>query len=151
MGVPPAVLVNTIKGSLIGEMSNSVLIFIVVAIGASVLLRKTVWGRKVELIGLNPTAAHFAGVDVERTITIPFGLNGVLAAIAGIMSAGYTLHHAFAMGYNKVGVADCLSCFSKHDRQHARQLKEAGLYLIENHYGLVASSDQIIQIISGKG
>ncbi|MBN1835402.1 MAG: hypothetical protein JW820_06090 [Spirochaetales bacterium] len=32
MGVPPAVLVNTIKGSLIGEMSSSVLIFIVAAI-----------------------------------------------------------------------------------------------------------------------
>ena len=89
MGVPPAVLVNTIKGSLIGEMSNSVLIFIVVAIIALVLLRKTVWGRKVELIGLNSTAAHFAGVDVERTVTITFGLNGVLAAIAGIMSTGY--------------------------------------------------------------
>jgi len=89
MGVPPAALVNAIKGSLIGEMSNSVLMFIVVAIVALVLLRKTVWGRKVELIGLNPTAAHFAGVDVERTITITFGFNGVLAAIAGIMSAGY--------------------------------------------------------------
>jgi len=89
MGVPPAMLVNTIKGSRIGEMSNSVLIFIVVAIIALVLLRKTVWGRKVELIGLNLTAAHFAGVNVERTITITFGLNGVLAAIAGIMSAGY--------------------------------------------------------------
>jgi len=89
MGVPPTVLVNTIKGSLIGEMSNSVLMFIVVAIVALVMLRKTVWGRKVELIGLNPRAAHFAGVDVERTITITFGFNGVLAAIAGIMSVGY--------------------------------------------------------------
>jgi ribose/xylose/arabinose/galactoside ABC-type transport system permease subunit len=89
MGVPPAALVNTIKGSLIGKMSNSVLMFIVVAIVALIVLRKTVWGRKVELIGLNPTAAHFAGVDVNRTITITFGFNGVLAAIAGIMSAGY--------------------------------------------------------------
>jgi len=89
MGVPPAVLVNVIKGSLIGEMSNSVLIFILIAIAALALLRKTVLGRKVELIGLNPTAAHFAGVDVERTITITFSLNGVLAAIAGIISVGY--------------------------------------------------------------
>jgi len=89
MGVPPAALVNAIKGSLIGEMSNSVLIFIVVAVAAHVLLRRTVWGRKVELIGLNQTAAHFAGVDVERTITVTFAFNGVLAAAAGIMSAGY--------------------------------------------------------------
>ena len=89
MGVPPAALVAAVKGSLIGQMSNSVLMFILVALLALVLLRKTVWGRKVELIGLNPTAAHFAGVDVERTVTITFGFNGLLAAIAGIMSAGY--------------------------------------------------------------
>ena len=89
MGVPPAALVRTIKGSLVGEMSNAVLIFLLVALAALVLLRKTVWGRKVELIGLNSTAAHFAGVDVERNITVTFGLNGLLAALAGIMSAGY--------------------------------------------------------------
>ena len=64
--------------------------------------------------------------------------------------AGDTLHHAFALGYHVVGVADCLACFSKHDRQHAEQLKENGLYLIENHYGLVTQSDEIIRIISGR-
>ena len=89
MGVPPAVLVNTVKGSLVGGVSNTILVFAGVALIALVLLRRTVFGRKVELIGLNATAAHFAGVDVERTITISFGFNGLLAAFAGIMSAGY--------------------------------------------------------------
>lgn len=64
--------------------------------------------------------------------------------------AGDTLHHAFALGYHVVGVADCLSCFSKHDRKHAEQLCQAGLYLIENHYGIAAHSGEIIQIISRK-
>ena len=88
LGVPPAALVSAIKGSLVGELSNSVLIFIVVALVALVLLRTTVWGRKVELIGLNPTASRFAGVDVNRIVTISFGFNGFLAALAGIMGAG---------------------------------------------------------------
>jgi ribose transport system permease protein len=89
MGVPPAALVGAIKGSLIGELSNSVLLFIVVAAASLVLLRKTVWGRKVELIGLNATAARFAGVDVDRIVTVSFGFNGFLAALAGIIGAGY--------------------------------------------------------------
>lgn len=59
-----------------------------------------------------------------------------------------TMHHAFALGYHVVGVSDCLSCFSKRDLQHAEQMKQAGLYLIENHYGLVVSSEEIIAIIS---
>lgn len=88
LGVPPAALVAAIKGSLIGEMSNSVLIFIVVAFVAQGILRTTVWGRKVELIGLNPTASRFAGVDVNRVVTVSFGFNGFLAALAGIMGAG---------------------------------------------------------------
>jgi nicotinamidase-related amidase len=62
-----------------------------------------------------------------------------------------TLHHAFALGYSVVGVADCLSCFTKRDRRHAEQLREAGLYLIENHYGVVARSTEIIEAISSKG
>ncbi len=59
-----------------------------------------------------------------------------------------TLHHAFALGYHVIGVGDCLSCMSRHDRRHAQQMKEAGLYLIENHYGVVASSAQVIQALS---
>jgi len=62
-----------------------------------------------------------------------------------------TLHHAFALGYHVIGVSDCLSCMSKRDRRHAEQMKEAGLYLIENHYGVVASSAQIIEAISHRG
>jgi len=65
--------------------------------------------------------------------------------------AGDTLHHAFALGYHVVGVADCLSCFSKHDRRHAEQLQADGLYLIENHYGVVSPSEEIIRIISRRG
>jgi ribose/xylose/arabinose/galactoside ABC-type transport system permease subunit len=65
-----------------------VFIFIVVALAAFAILRTTVWGRKVELIGLNPTASRFAGVDVNRVVTISFGFNGFLAALAGIMGAG---------------------------------------------------------------
>jgi ribose/xylose/arabinose/galactoside ABC-type transport system permease subunit len=73
----------------LGPLSNSVLIFAAAALVTLVLLRMTVWGRTVELIGLNPTAAHFAGVRVERTTTISFAYNGLLAAAAGIVSAGY--------------------------------------------------------------
>jgi ribose transport system permease protein len=88
MGVPPAGFVGAVKGTLVPGLSNSVLVFLVVALAALVLMRRTVWGRTVELIGLNPTAAHFAGVDVDRTVTLTFGLNGLLAAFAGLVSAG---------------------------------------------------------------
>lgn len=89
MGVPPQTLMNAVNGTLVPGISNSVVMFAVAAVVAYWLLRYTVWGRKVELIGLNPLAAHFSGVSVEGITTIAFVFNGLLAALAGIISAGY--------------------------------------------------------------
>ncbi|MBN2552045.1 MAG: isochorismatase family protein [Spirochaetales bacterium] len=92
----------------------------------------------------------FVGTNLD-TMLRSRGIDTLVVAGTDLnICAGDTLHHAFALGYNVVGAADCLACFSRHDREHARQLKEDGLYLIENHYGLVAYSDQIIRIISAK-
>ena len=107
----------------------------------------------------DPSFVGFTAVtmNVEHALTVARDVKALAPGILTVMGgphvtfcAGDTLHHAFALGYHVIGVADCLACFSKHDRKHARQLKEAGLYLIENHYGLVAPSEQIIQIISRK-
>jgi len=93
----------------------------------------------------------FVGTNLD-TMLRGRGIDTLVAAGADLnICVGDTLHHAFALGYHVVGAADCLSCFSKHDRRHAEQMKEAGLYLIRNHYGIVASSDEIIGIISRKG
>ena len=92
----------------------------------------------------------FAGTNLD-TMLRSRGIDTLVVAGTDLnICAGDTLHHAFALGFHVVGVADCLACFSKHDRKHARQLKENGLYLIQNHYGLVAKSDEIIRIISGR-
>ncbi len=92
----------------------------------------------------------FVGTNLD-TMLRSRGIDTLVMAGADLnVCVGDTLHQAFALGYHVVGVADCLSCFSKRDRRHAEQLKEAGLYLIENHYGVVAQSDEIIQIISDR-
>jgi ureidoacrylate peracid hydrolase len=61
--------------------------------------------------------------------------------------AGDTLHQAFALGYHVVAVSDCLACFSRNGREHAEQLKEMGLYLIENHFGIAVDSTTLIRIM----
>jgi nicotinamidase-related amidase len=93
----------------------------------------------------------FVGTNLD-TMLRSRGIETLVMAGADLnVCVADTLHHAFALGYGVVGVADCLSCFSRRDRRHADQMKEAGLYLIENHYGTVARSADIIEIISRKG
>jgi ureidoacrylate peracid hydrolase len=90
----------------------------------------------------------FVGTNLD-TMLRSRGIDTLVFAGADInICVGDTLHHAFALGYHVIGVADCLACFSKKGRRHADQMKDAGLYLIENHFGIVASSAEVIEIIS---
>jgi nicotinamidase-related amidase len=90
----------------------------------------------------------FVGTNLD-TMLRSRGIDTLVIAGADLnICVGDTFHHAFALGYHIVGVADCLSCFSKRGRRHAEQLKDAGLYLIQNHYGIVSQSEELIGIIS---
>ena len=75
--------------------------FVVLAIGFSLLLHFSTFGRGVYDIGLNDEAAHFTGVNVARTKLILFVLSGVVSAFAGIY---YTLRFGSARGDNATGM-----------------------------------------------
>lgn len=59
----------------------------VVAVLAAVLLGRTVWGRWLFALGRNPTAAHYAGVPVDRMVVLAYVLSSMLAALGGVLFA----------------------------------------------------------------
>jgi ribose transport system permease protein len=59
------------------------------AVGASVALHRTVWGRSVTAIGQNIRAARLAGVKVEPVRFATYTLCGALGGLAGALLAGY--------------------------------------------------------------
>jgi len=75
-------------------------IVIVCAVGFTVLLQATAFGRSLYAIGANPTAAAFSGIDVAKIRLRLFVLSGVLSAVAGIV---YTLRFTSARGDNGEG------------------------------------------------
>ncbi len=75
--------------------------FAVIAVLFVVLLHFSTFGRGIYDIGLNSEAAHFTGVDVERTKFLLFVLSGVVSAFAGIY---YTLRFGSARGDNATGL-----------------------------------------------
>jgi rhamnose transport system permease protein len=76
-------------------------LFVVLAILFALLLHFTSFGRGVFDIGLNSEAAHFTGVDVERSKFLLFVLAGAISALAGIY---YTLRFGSARGDNATGL-----------------------------------------------
>jgi ribose/xylose/arabinose/galactoside ABC-type transport system permease subunit len=73
--------------SLFGVIPYLVVMFCVLLVIFSVVLKKTVYGRHLYAIGSNKEAAYLSGIKVQRDKIIAFMLCGLTAAIAGIMLA----------------------------------------------------------------
>ena len=65
----------------------AVLVMIALIIAAFIFEKKTVFGRRIYLIGANPEAARLSGINVERYLTALFILSGLLAGITGVLLA----------------------------------------------------------------
>ncbi len=76
-------------------------LFVVLAVVSVLLLHFSSFGRGVYDIGLNGEAAHFTGVNVQRSKFLLFVFSGVVSALAGIY---YTLRFGSARGDNATGL-----------------------------------------------
>jgi rhamnose transport system permease protein len=80
------------------QLSWSTLMFVVLAIGFGVVLHLTSLGRSLYAIGLQPEAARFAGIRVNRVKLWLFVVSGVLAAFAGILFAMQNASVSYSAG-----------------------------------------------------
>jgi ribose transport system permease protein len=65
----------------------SVLAMVALVIIAFVVEKRTVFGRRIYLIGANPEAARLSGINVARYLTALYIVSALLAGIAGILLA----------------------------------------------------------------
>lgn len=70
---------------------------VAVAIG-HVVLRKTPYGRRVLATGGNAVAARFSGIDIQRIVFFVLLVNGVVAALGGMLYAGRLHSGRFQFG-----------------------------------------------------
>ena len=64
---------------------------LVAFVGMAILLRRTVFGRKLYATGGNAAAAHVAGIRIHRVKVIAFTLSGFLAGVAGYFLASWQM------------------------------------------------------------
>jgi len=74
------------NGARVG-LHASVPLFLVIAILVFILMRHTTFGRSLYAVGGNPVAAQRMGIDVARVQILAYTLAGLLAGIAGLLSA----------------------------------------------------------------
>lgn len=76
-------------GKAFGVIPNPFIIFLVMAVLAYVLLHKTRYGRSVFLVGVNPNAAEYSGINQKAVKMSTYMLSGFAASVAGVILTSY--------------------------------------------------------------
>jgi ribose transport system permease protein len=73
--------------------TNNILLGLLVWVAVSVLtiflLKRTVFGRNIYLVGTSEPAAYLSAINTRRVTILAFVFAGVMSALAGMMLAGY--------------------------------------------------------------
>ncbi len=85
---PPPGFADFINLQILGVPVSAIFVLLLSAVIA-IALRRTVYGRSVLAVGQNARAALFAGLAVERTRAMTYGLCGMLGGLDGALLAGY--------------------------------------------------------------
>jgi ribose transport system permease protein len=74
------------EASVLG-LSGPALLAVVVVVAGEVTLRRTIFGRHAVAVGANEEAVRFSGIDPRPVKIAAFALCGLLAGVAGVVSA----------------------------------------------------------------
>jgi general nucleoside transport system permease protein len=75
------------------QLHLGVVVAVLVAVAAYVLLWRTGFGFRVRAVGLSRDAATYAGMPVQRTITLAMTLSGAMCGLAGSMLVFGSISH----------------------------------------------------------
>ena len=73
-------------------------VFVAVTIITYFLLNKSTYGFKVRMLGTNPTASKFSGIDNKKIIMKVFMYSGLMASVSGILIMSRTMSAAYQYG-----------------------------------------------------
>jgi simple sugar transport system permease protein len=71
-------------------------------------LYKTTWGLNLRMVGANPRAAKYAGINISQYTILAMALSGAIAGLAGaneVLGVNHSLYVAFSSGYGFNSIA----------------------------------------------
>jgi len=102
--------------------------------------------RRGEIVLNKYTYGAFIGTNLEAILK-NHGLKTLVVVGTGPnICLGDTVHQAFALGYHVVVPREAVAPFSKLGREFTVREKEVGLYIIENHFGIVCGINDLIEV-----
>jgi ribose transport system permease protein len=93
----PSAIVRLTKNG-IGPITYTTIVWVVLGIGATVVLTRTAYGRRLFATGSNPMVARLSGVRTHRVSVSTYMISAFTASLAGILLLGYTATPFLSMG-----------------------------------------------------
>ena len=84
-----------------------IFIALAVAVILQVVLKRSKWGYEIRVIGENPRAARYGGMDIAKNILLVTFIGGAIAGLAGmgeIAGLHGRMSRGFTMGYGYTGI-----------------------------------------------
>ena len=95
----------------LGEIHIGVALAVIAATASWWLIYRTKEGLRLRATGFNPSAAHYAGINVNAQIARAMAISGGVAGLAGgieLLGVTHRLFERFAAGYGYSGIAVAL-------------------------------------------
>lgn len=89
----------------VGTLQVAIPALLIVYLIFEFIFRKTIFGRRFTLTGGNRKAAYISGINTDRVMITAFALAGLLAALAGLITAGRQNAVSNSMGDGMVMMA----------------------------------------------
>ncbi|MGI6152587.1 MAG: ABC transporter permease [Christensenellaceae bacterium] len=89
---------EAIAGTNVGIIPMLVIYYIAIVLVTGFVLTKTVYGRRVYALGGNETAAKVSGINTKALTLSVFGICGLMAGVAGMLSASRTVSGSPVVG-----------------------------------------------------
>ncbi len=84
----PNFIINLGNGYLFGTIPYSFSIFLALSFIIGIFLHKTIFGKKIFMIGNNPETSEYSGIKVKNYLKMLFVLNGLFSSLAAILLSG---------------------------------------------------------------
>lgn len=86
-GLPKAF--TMIANGTVAAVPIAVIVFAVVVVLVSFLLKSTIYGQHVSFMGTNATAAKYSGINNLKVTMMTYGISGMLGGVGGILMASH--------------------------------------------------------------
>ena len=78
------------NGKIGGVISALIVIWFVLSVITIIVLRKTIFGRSIYVIGTNELAAHYSGINIRLMIMAVYIAAALMSSFTGMLIVGYT-------------------------------------------------------------